>query len=221
MPRSPIGSRQVEPFDNLNDAISRAKPHGIVVSSPTTTHGQVIKVAADNKISVFTEKPVDETAQKIEVLFDYAEKCGIALCCGFQRRFDASYVAATEAVSSGQVGKPVMANLFFSDHPVPSREFLLAGGNIFMDLAAHDVDYITHTLQDEVVSVYALGTSSDEELAAAGVHDSALMVMRFSRGEREGNKMMTSFQCHAHLNLCFVSRSDGESFSFSIFILRI
>jgi myo-inositol 2-dehydrogenase / D-chiro-inositol 1-dehydrogenase len=75
-----------------------------------------------------------------------------------------------------------MANIFFSDHPVPKREFLLAGGNIFMDLAVHDIDYITYTMQDTVTSVYATGTSSDKELATAGVHDNAIVVLHFSRG---------------------------------------
>ena len=35
---------------------------------------------------------------------------------------------------------------------------------------------------DDVVSVYASGTSSTDELAAAGVHDNANVLMKFSRG---------------------------------------
>lgn len=178
---------QVVAFCSLSDAIgetSKNRPlDGVVVSSPTFSHESVIRDAGKSKVSVFTEKPVDETAQKIEKLFTYANDAGIQLCCGFQRRFDPSYVAATRAVHEGRVGNPVMANIFFADHPSPPKEFLLTGGNIFMDLSAHDIDYITHTLQDEVVSVYATGTSSDEELAAAGVHDNATVVMNFKKGE--------------------------------------
>lgn len=134
------------------------------------------------KISVFTEKPVDETAQQIEELFHFVNSEGATLCCGFQRRFDPSYVAARDAVLNGAVGDPVMAHLFFADHPVPPREFLLTGGNIFMDLLAHDVDFILHAIADEVSSVYATGTSSDEELAKAGVHDNATVVLSTRRG---------------------------------------
>ena len=153
------------------------------MASPTFTHEEVISTAAANGISVFTEKPVDETADKINKLFDIARNSNIDLCCGFQRRFDASYVAASTAVHTGQVGNPVSANIFFADHPCPPKEFLLKGGNIFMDLSAHDVDYIMHALNDVVVSVYATGSSSTDELEAAGVHDNATMVMKFSRGE--------------------------------------
>lgn len=51
-----------------------------------------------------------------------------------------------------------------------------------MDLAPHDVDYIMNVLNDHVVSVYATGTSSTPELKAAGVHDNATMMMKFSKG---------------------------------------
>lgn len=156
--------------------------NALIVSSPTFTASTVIKKAADNHFSVFIEKPVDETAEKIEKLFAYAEDAGIALCCGYQRRFDPSYVAASQSVR--QIGTPLMASMFFADHPVPPRKFLLTGGNIFMDLSAHDVDYAMHTLEDDVVSVYATGTSSDDELAAAGVHDNATMIMNFSKGKQ-------------------------------------
>lgn len=154
----------------------------LIVSSPTYTHEEVIKEAVDNKLAIFTEKPVAETANQISDLFDYADTAGVLLCCSFQRRFDPSYVAATQAVQAGRIGNPIVAHLFFADHPVPPRLFMLTGGNIFMDLSAHDVDYIMYTLQDRVVSVYAVGTSSDKELAAAGVYDNATMVMNFSRG---------------------------------------
>ena len=46
----------------------------------------------------------------------------------------------------------------------------------------YDVDYIRWTLQDEVVSVYATGTSSDDELKENGVIDNATMIMKFSKG---------------------------------------
>lgn len=153
-----------------------------MVCSPTFTHEDVISQAAQNGIDVFTEKPVDETANKIIKLFQIAEAANIELCCGFQRRFDASYVAAAHAVKSGAIGTPITANIFFADHPTPPKEFLLKGGNIFMDLSAHDIDYITHVLDDEVVEVFATGSSSCDELAAAGVHDNANVLMKFSRG---------------------------------------
>lgn len=171
--------------DNHNSSPSpNGQLDGIILSTPTFTHQEIIRQAADANISVFTEKPVDENAERIQKLFAYTQAAGIQLCCGFQRRFDPSYVAAKNAVQNGEIGTPVTANIFFADHPCPPKEFLLTGGNIFMDLSAHDCDFITDTLQDHVVSVYATGTSSDSELDAAGVHDNATMVMKMSKGRQ-------------------------------------
>ena len=156
---------------------------GIVACSPTFTHAEVVREAAEKGLTVFVEKPVDETAEKIKTLFDEAKAANIDICCGFQRRFDPSYKRAADAVHDGAVGHPVMASIFFADHPVPPKAFLLTGGNIFMDLAAHDVDFIMHVLNDKVVSVYASGSSSSDDLAAANVHDNATVVMNFSKGK--------------------------------------
>lgn len=160
---------------------------GVVVSSPTPSHKQLIQEAADHNLAVFVEKPVGETAAEIASIFQYTEQAGVPLCCSFQRRFDPSYVAATQAVHQGKIGQPIMAQMVFADHPAPPEEFMITGGNIFMDLAAHDVDYILHATsmsatQPRVVeSVYAVETSSTPQLAAAGVHDNATMIMNLSQ----------------------------------------
>ena len=151
------------------------------MSTPTFTHSELINEAAYHRLPVFTEKPIDETAEKIEELFRVADAACIPLCCSFQRRFDKSYVTCTEAVHQGVIGTPVSAQVFFGDHPVPPAEFLRQGGCIFMDLLAHDVDFILHTLQDQVVSVYATGTSSNVE-QLGGVYDNATVVLNLTRG---------------------------------------
>jgi len=107
---------------------------GVVICSPSFTHGEIIHTAASHRLPMFVEKPVDETADKIDELFNVCEKHGAKLCCGFQRRFDDSYVAVAEAVKNGSIGNPISANIFFADHPCPPIEFLLTGGDIFMDL---------------------------------------------------------------------------------------
>lgn len=121
---------------------------GIVLCAPTFTHEDVICEAAEYGLPIFVEKPVDETAEKIENLFDICERYGAKLCCGFQRRFDDSYVAVTDAVRLGNIGKPISANIFFADHPCPPIEFLLTGGDIFMDLC---VSFVLENLMNCLV----------------------------------------------------------------------
>lgn len=181
---------------------------GIVISSPTHTHASMITEAAAHNIDIFTEKPVDETAQKVKHLFDICNEANVSLCCGFQRRFDDSYRATQQAISCGKIGKPLHANFFFADHPTPPKEFLLTGGDIFYDLSAHDVDYIRWCLNDEVVSVYATGTSSSKELEEAGVHDNATVVMNFKRGV-VAHLFLSRLACYGYDQRCEIFGDMG------------
>eukprot|EP00584_Thalassiosira_punctigera_P027589 CAMPEP_0172580250 /NCGR_PEP_ID=MMETSP1067-20121228/139662_1 /TAXON_ID=265564 ORGANISM="Thalassiosira punctigera, Strain Tpunct2005C2" /NCGR_SAMPLE_ID=MMETSP1067 /ASSEMBLY_ACC=CAM_ASM_000444 /LENGTH=365 /DNA_ID=CAMNT_0013372987 /DNA_START=195 /DNA_END=1292 /DNA_ORIENTATION=+ len=182
--RAPHYQSLAEAIDHSSsDSGGRPPLDGIVISTPTPTHEPLVAEAAYNGLSTFTEKPVDETADKIRSLFNTTRRHKVNLCCGFQRRFDPSYLSLYRQVNSGAIGTPLTANVFFGDHPVPSRSFLLqGGGNIISDCSAHDMDYIRWVLQDEVESVYATGTSSDDELRERGVIDNATMVMKFARG---------------------------------------
>eukprot|EP00535_Pseudo-nitzschia_heimii_P009722 CAMPEP_0197191628 /NCGR_PEP_ID=MMETSP1423-20130617/23716_1 /TAXON_ID=476441 /ORGANISM="Pseudo-nitzschia heimii, Strain UNC1101" /LENGTH=278 /DNA_ID=CAMNT_0042644321 /DNA_START=379 /DNA_END=1215 /DNA_ORIENTATION=- len=155
---------------------------GLVIALPTSSHGDYIKIAAEHGLGAFVEKPVAESPQEIEELYNICEQCNVTLCCGFQRRFDESYARAAQLVRNGAIGKVSNANIIFGDSPGPSLEFLLKGGDIFHDLSVHDVDFIRWALNDEIKSVYARGTSSRKELAEANIQDSATMMMTTERG---------------------------------------
>ena len=121
-----------------DDAKDKTVLDGLIVCTPTFTHKDVIKEAATKyQLDVFVEKPVGETSTEIEYLYQLANDANIQICCSFQRRFDVSYVHASNTVRNGDIGNPLLSYIFFADHPVPSKSFLLTGGNIFMDLAAH------------------------------------------------------------------------------------
>lgn len=180
---------QTSHYQSLTEAKQEHDLDGIIISTPTPTHASLIIEAAQVGLSIFTEKPIDETSSKIRQLYSVTNGHGVKLCCGFQRRFDPSYLLLYNQLNNSSanegsgIGKPLTASIFFGDHPIPSRTFLLqGGGNIISDCSAHDVDFIRWTLQDEVVSVYATGTSSDYELREAGVIDNATMIMKFSKG---------------------------------------
>jgi myo-inositol 2-dehydrogenase/D-chiro-inositol 1-dehydrogenase len=165
------------------DADKQSKITAVWVSTPTFTHDECVRLSAKAGKAIFTEKPVAETPADISTLFDVCKQAGVELCCGFQRRFDTSYVAMKEAVAKDEVGKIVFINVMFGDHPVPPMEFLSKGGCPFMDLVPHDADFIGWLLNgEEPEEVYATGSSSTEELKAANVCDNAMMVAKYASG---------------------------------------
>lgn len=62
-------------------------------------------------------------------------------------------------------------------------EFLLTGGDVFHDLATHDIDFILSLLGGEMPNeVYARGASMEPMLKEAGVMDTATVMLGFPSG---------------------------------------
>jgi myo-inositol 2-dehydrogenase / D-chiro-inositol 1-dehydrogenase len=170
-------------FPTLQDAITNdPNINAVWISTPTDQHAEIITIAVKNNLPIFTEKPVAEDPKEIVKLFQIAREGNVKLCCGFQRRFDTSYMACANDVQSGTIGKPTMATVFFGDHPVPPMEFLKNGGCPFMDLSPHDVDYVRNTLGQEPIEIFASGSSSTSELLEANVLDNAFVFIKFDGG---------------------------------------
>ena len=90
--------------------------NAIVLCTPTFTHTGAIQEAATLGLHIFTEKPIAEDAKEIQENYKVCRKYNVTLCCGFQRRFDKSYVALRNTVVSGKIGTPKMIHVFFADH---------------------------------------------------------------------------------------------------------
>ncbi|KAJ1454220.1 hypothetical protein M885DRAFT_484756 [Pelagophyceae sp. CCMP2097] len=169
-------------FVSLDDALEKhPDAQGIWVCVPSPHHPEVILKAAARGMHVAVEKPVAMSVSEINACYSACADAGVSLLCAFQRRSDAGYSAMAAAVKAGDVGAPRSIRTVFRDHPTPTKAFLLqGGGDPFHDLATHDIDFILDLLEGEIPDeVYAIGSSSDAELGAAGIHDAATIVLRW------------------------------------------
>lgn len=179
---SPLAAKYEAKFETSLDNIDLSNVDAMVISTGTHNHAEVITKAAEAKLPIFVEKPVHSEPDEIRRLFQICESHSVPLCCGFQRRFDSSYVAVRNAIADGRIGDPTMVRVMFADHPAPPMEFLLQGGCPYMDLAPHDLDFLCWALDDVPVSVYATGSSSNPQLAAKNVADTAMITLKFKKG---------------------------------------
>lgn len=198
-------------YDDLESLLSvhKGRVDAVCISTPTFTHRPLIELAATNGLHIFSEKPIGEHPADIQWCFDFCRRHSVQLCCGFQRRFDDSYVGLKQAVARGDIGTPSMIHVFFADHPAPPIEFLKLGGDPFMDLSVHDVDFIRWVLGgDEPIEIFGTGSSTTTELKQLGVLDNATLYVKFAGGA-VCNIMMSRGSTYGYDQRCTVYGDKG------------
>ena len=67
-------------------------------------HTALIKAGVDAGIPVFCEKPLSGSSDEAIAVADYVNASGVPVQIGYPRRFDPAYLAARDAVVSGELG---------------------------------------------------------------------------------------------------------------------
>ena len=165
------------------DELFAAGLDGLVVTAATDAHPGLIIAAVDAGIPVFCEKPVAADIPGTLAVLDRIEGSDVPVQIGFQRRFDAGYSAAREAVASGGLGWLHTLRATTFDPAPPPAEYVAHSGGLFRDCGVHDFDIIRWVSGREIDEVYALGANRGEEFfAAAGDVDTAAAILTLDDG---------------------------------------
>jgi myo-inositol 2-dehydrogenase/D-chiro-inositol 1-dehydrogenase len=155
----------------------------VVVAAPTPAHAALLKAAAAAGLPAFCEKPVALELDPLDSVLEEVERAGTLVQIGFQRRFDAGYVAARDAVGRGAVGGLLVLRAATHDPAPPSEAYIAASGGIFRDLHIHDFDAIRFVTGREIVEVYAAGAVRETPwFADHGDVDAAAVLLRLDDG---------------------------------------
>jgi len=142
---------------------------GVVVTANTSAHAPLIHRAIDAGIAVFTEKPIalDVPATR-EVVEHAAARPDVPVQIGFQRRFDAGYLAAKEAYTSGALGFVHTLHATTYDVSPPPAAYIPTSGGLFKDCSIHDFDVIRWLTGHRAVTVFATGSNMGAPFFAEG-----------------------------------------------------
>ena len=164
-------------------ALLSAGVDGIVVAAATDAHPGLIRAGVEAGIPVFCEKPVARTmAEGVRVL-KAIEGSDVPIQIGYNRRFDAGFVAARAAVASGELGKLHTVRSTTLDPAPPPAAYIAASGGIFRDCSVHDFDIIRWVTGREVVEVYAVGGNRGAEyIKEAGDADTTGAILTLDDG---------------------------------------
>jgi myo-inositol 2-dehydrogenase/D-chiro-inositol 1-dehydrogenase len=165
----------------IEAALDRAEV--VVIAAATDAHAPLIRAGADRRLPVFCEKPIalelDETREVVE----HAERAGIPLQIGFQRRFDPAYREARRLVATGALGTLYLVRLAGHDPAPPHEAYIPVSGGLFRDFSIHDFDVIRWLVGAEVEEVYADGgVRGFEVFRKYGDVDTAVATLRLGDG---------------------------------------
>ncbi len=159
------------------DELLRAGLDGVAICSSTSSHAELVGRAQDEGLVTFCEKPLASDLASSLLTVERVGAGSVPVQIGFQRRFDAGYEAARDAVTSGSLGWIHTIRATTNDAAPPHASYLPTSGGFFRDCSIHDFDAVRFVTGHEVVSVFAVGQNrgaaffaeSDDIDAAAAV----------------------------------------------------
>ena len=175
------GSWTTDYGEILGDAAIQA----VFVTSPTSTHREVVMSAAQAGKAIFCEKPIALSLKDTDDMIAAIDQHGVMFQAGFMRRFDRGYAAAKQKIEAGAIGKPVTFKSIGRDPFCPDLEYARpnVSGGLILDMAIHDFDLGRWLMDAEVQRVYTEGgTLAFLQLNTVGDIDNAVVNMRFVNG---------------------------------------
>ena len=155
----------------------------VAICSSTDTHSRLIEEAAAAGKHIFCEKPIDLELGKIDRALAAADRAGVKLQVGFNRRFDPNFQRAQKIVASGKIGVPHIVRITSRDPEPPPVEYVRVSGGIFLDMTIHDFDMACFLVDSEVEEIYAAGgVMIDPDIGKEGDIDTAMITLRYESG---------------------------------------
>ncbi|MGA5318938.1 Gfo/Idh/MocA family protein [Streptomyces seoulensis] len=165
------------------EALLAAGVDGLVIAAATDAHPALIRAGVAAGVPVFCEKPVARTIAEGVAVLDAVRESGVPIQIGFNRRFDAGFLAARAAVRAGELGILHTVRSTTLDPAPPPAAYVAASGGIFRDCSVHDFDMIRWVTGREVAEVYAAGGNRGAAyIAEAGDADTTSAVLTLDDG---------------------------------------
>ncbi len=154
----------------------------VAISSPAATHTDLVIAAARAGKHVFCEKPMALTLDDADRAIAAVDQAGVALQVGFNRRFDADFAAAHQAIVAGTIGTPQLLRSLTRDPGISAEVAArVKPWTIFNETLIHDFDTLCWLNPGaRVTEVFAQADALiHPQFADSGYLDTAMVQLRF------------------------------------------
>jgi predicted dehydrogenase len=172
--------------DSLDDLLARPDVDGVIVTTATNAHPDVITAAAKAGKHVFTEKVLALTPAEARRIVETVDASNVKLTVSLPRLADGYTIAIRDVLASGRLGDVTEVRCRLAhdgavgDGWLPAQFFdpVEAGGGALVDLGCHPL-YLTRLflggMPETVSAVYG-------HVTGRAVEDNAVVTMRHASG---------------------------------------
>jgi len=173
-------------FADWQDLVTSDQVDAVYVATPVSLHAEQTIAAAEAGKHVLCEKPMALNVADCERMISAARANNVKLGVAYYRQFYPVVERMKEVIDSGDIGKPIFAQVnafeWFNPAPSNSRAWLLkpqiSGGGPMFDFGCHRIQVLLH-LFGPVQTVKAI---TSKALFDRQVEDTAVAAFAFAGG---------------------------------------
>ncbi|HYI60001.1 MAG TPA: Gfo/Idh/MocA family oxidoreductase [Microlunatus sp.] len=173
------------PYQSPADLVADPHVDAVLIAASSVVHAELVELATGAGKPVFCEKPMGMNLSEVDRGITAAERAGVALQVGFNRRFDRGFLAAHDAVVSGAVGEVQLLRSLTRD-PGLADPGSVPPWTIFTQTLIHDFDVLNWLNPGaDPVEVYATADALvAPDFKDSGLLDTAVVLITYSNGAR-------------------------------------
>ena len=174
-------------YSDYSDMLLHDKLDAVTICTPSGSHLDYAKKAAEAGKHVVIEKPIDITVERGREIIECCKQNGVKLAVIYQNRFSDGAIQMKSALNAGEIGSPVMARAsvkWYRDQDYYTEStwrgtLKLDGGGAVINQAIHTLDLLIWMMGD-VKTVSAFKAT----LTHPGIEaeDNAVAILKFTSG---------------------------------------
>lgn len=136
----------ISTYSNYKEMIAENKLDFVIISTPTSSHGEIINYALDNKLHVFTEKPFVLDIEEGKRIIEKIKSNKVVNQVGYVNRFNEVFVEVKKLIDAGLIGEinqyssEMFSATVLKDVSSGWRGKKRAGGGCMYEMASHCID---------------------------------------------------------------------------------
>jgi predicted dehydrogenase len=189
---------KVKKFDSLEELFKNCD--GVIIATTTSNHFEVGKLALENNLHIFVEKPITSTVNEAEELIRLAKEKNRIIQVGHIERFNPAILA---------LEKYQLEPMFIQSDRLSQFNPRGTDVAVILDLMIHDIDIILNLVKSEVEKIDANGVavvSDSIDIANARIQfkNGCVVNVTASRISQKKMRKMRMFQKDAYITVDFL-----------------